>query len=237
MLIYPAVDIIEGKAVRLFKGDYAQMTVYNDNPVEVAKDFKAKGATHMHIVDLEGAKSGTTPNIETVCRIKNEAGLFCEIGGGIRNMEVIDKYISAGIDRVILGTAAVTEEGFVEEAVKKYGDKIAVGIDIKDGYVAIKGWTEKSELEAFEFCRKMQTVGVKTLICTDISKDGAMQGTNHKLYKELSEKFNMQIIASGGVSSIEDVKKLRGIDLYGAIIGKAYYTGAIDLSEAIEVAR
>lgn len=237
MLIYPAIDIIEGKAVRLFKGDYAQMTVYNDNPVQVAKDFKAKGATHMHIVDLEGAKSGTTPNLETVCRIKNEAGLFCEIGGGIRNMEVIDKYVSAGIDRVILGTAAVTEEGFVEEAVKKYGDKIAVGIDIKDGYVAIKGWTEKSELEAFEFCQKMQSVGVKTLICTDISKDGAMQGTNHRLYKELSEKFNMQIIASGGVSSIEDVKKLREIDLYGAIIGKAYYTGAINLSEAIEVAR
>lgn len=237
MLIYPAIDIIEGKAVRLFKGDYAQMTVYNENPVDVARDFKAKGATHMHIVDLDGAKSGATPNLETVCRIKNDVGLFCEIGGGIRNMEVIDRYISAGIDRVILGTAAVTEEGFVEEAVKKYGDKISVGIDIKDGYVAIKGWTEKSELEAFEFCGKMQAIGVGTLICTDISKDGAMQGTNHGLYKELSEKFNMQIIASGGVSSIEDVKKLREIDLYGAIIGKAYYTGAIDLKEAIEVAQ
>lgn len=236
MLIYPAIDIIGGKAVRLFKGDYAQMTVYNDNPIEVAKDFREKGATHIHLVDLEGAKSGTTPNLDIVCAIKRETGLFCEIGGGIRNMEVVEKYISAGIDRVIIGTAAVTEKGFVEEAVKKYGEKIAVGIDIKDGFVAIKGWTEKSELEAFDFCRKMQKAGVKTLICTDISKDGAMQGTNHGLYKELSQKFDMQIIASGGVSSIDDVKKLAKIDLYGAIIGKAYYTGAINLREAIEVA-
>ena len=191
----------------------------------------------MHIVDLEGAKSGTTPNFETVCAIKNAAGLFCEVGGGIRSMDTIEKYISAGIDRVILGTAAVTEKGFVEEAVGKYGDRIAVGIDIKDGYVAIKGWTEKSELTAFDFCEKMQKIGVRTLICTDISKDGAMQGTNHDLYNQLMEKFDMQIIASGGVSSIEDVKKLNEKNMYGAIIGKAYYTGAIDLKEAIEVAK
>lgn len=237
MLIYPAIDLFEGKAVRLFKGDYAQMTVYSDNPPEIALDFKNSGATHMHIVDLEGAKSGTTPNFETVCAIKNTAGLFCEVGGGIRSMDTIDKYISAGIDRVILGTAAVTEEGFVEEAVKKYGDKIAVGIDIKDGYVAIKGWTEKSQLTAFDFCEKMQAIGVKTLICTDISKDGAMQGTNHSLYSELMEKFDMQIIASGGVSSIDDIKKLADKNMYGAIIGKAYYTGAINLREAIEVAK
>ena len=152
-------------------------------------------------------------------------------------MEVIDKYISAGIDRVILGTAAVTDEGFVEKAVSEYGDKIAVGIDIKDGFVAIKGWTEKSEYTAFEFCEKMQSIGVKTLICTDISKDGAMQGTNHELYKALSEKFSMQIIASGGVSSIDDVKKLRTLDIHGAIIGKAYYMGAVNISEAVEVAK
>lgn len=237
MLIYPAIDLFDKKAVRLFKGDYAQMTVYNDNPVEVAKDFRNCGATHIHLVDLEGAKSGTTPNFEVIKSIKETTSLFCEIGGGIRNMDVIEKYISAGIDRVILGTAAVTSEGFVEEAVKKYQDKIAVGVDIKDGFVAIKGWTEKSTINAFDFVEKMVNIGVKTIICTDISKDGAMQGTNHELYKELSEKFDVQIIASGGVSSINDIKKLRELDIYGAIIGKAYYTKAIDLCEAIEVSK
>ena len=237
MLIYPAIDLYEGKAVRLYKGNYAEMTVYSDNPIEIARDFEASGATHIHMVDLEGAKSGTTPNFDTVCYIKNNTNLFVEIGGGVRSMEVIDKYMAAGIDRVILGTAAVTSDGFVESAVAKYGDKIAVGIDIKDGFVAIKGWTEKSELDAFAFAEKMQKIGVKTLICTDISQDGAMQGTNHELYRQLSEKFSMQIIASGGVSSIEDVKKLRERDLYGAIIGKAYYTGAINIKEAVEVAK
>lgn len=237
MLIYPAIDLYGGKAVRLYKGDYAQMTIYNDNPVEVAKDFAACGASCIHLVDLEGAKNGTTPNFETVTAIKAETGLFCEIGGGIRSMETIDRYLSAGIDRVILGTAAVTEPGFVEAAVAKYGEKIAVGIDIKDGFVAIKGWTVKSEENAFEFCEKMQKIGVKTLICTDISKDGAMQGANHALYRELAERFSMNIIASGGVSAMEDVQKLAALKIHGAIIGKAYYTGAINLTDAIEVAK
>lgn len=236
MLIYPAIDIFEGKAVRLFKGDYAQMTVYNADPVAVAKDFLQQGAVCIHLVDLEGAKSGETPNFETVCAIKKATGLFCEIGGGIRSMEVIDRYLSAGIDRVILGTAAVTEPGFVQSAVEKYGDRIAVGIDIRDGFVAIKGWTEKSQERALDFCEKMQRFGVKTLICTDISKDGAMQGANHELYRQLSGKFDMQIIASGGVSSLADVTKLAAMDIHGAIIGKAYYTGAVNLKEAIEVA-
>ncbi|MBQ3527906.1 MAG: 1-(5-phosphoribosyl)-5-[Clostridia bacterium] len=237
MLIYPAIDLYEGKAVRLYKGNYSEMTVYSDDPLSIAMDFESCGCTHIHMVDLEGAKLGTTPNFEVVASVKKNTGLFVEIGGGIRTIEVIDKYISAGIDRVILGTAAVTDEGFVEKAVTEYGEKIAVGIDIKDGFVAIKGWTEKSEYTAFEFCEKMQSIGVKTLICTDISKDGAMQGTNHELYRELSERFSMQIIASGGVSSIEDVKKLRERELYGAIIGKAYYTGAIDFRRAVEVAK
>lgn len=237
MLIYPAIDLFEGKAVRLFKGDYAQMTVYSENPTEVALDFKKCGATHIHLVDLEGAKNGETPNLDTVIKIKETTNLFCEIGGGIRSMETIDRYINAGIDRVILGTAAVTKEGFVKEAVEKYGEKIAVGIDIKDGFVAIKGWTEVSSLEAFKFCEELEKIGVKTIICTDISKDGAMVGTNHELYRQLSEKFGLQIIASGGVSSIEDVEKLAKLDLYGAIIGKAYYTKAIDLKTAIEVAK
>lgn len=237
MIIFPAIDLFEGKAVRLYKGDYNRMTVYSDNPPEIAEDFKTQGAAHIHIVDLEGAKDGTTPNFDTVIEIKRRSGLFCEVGGGIRDMNTIERYISAGIDRVILGTAAVTNEGFVKEAVKEYGEKIAVGIDIKDGFVAIKGWTEKSELTAFEFCEKMQADGVKTLICTDISKDGAMNGTNHALYSELMDRFDMQIIASGGVSSLNDVERLAEKNIYGAIIGKAYYTGDIDLKKAVEAAK
>ena len=237
MQIYPAIDLYEGKAVRLYKGDYAQMTIYNENPVLVAQDFLAQGASCIHLVDLEGARSGQTPNFETICAIKKATSLFCEVGGGIRNMEVIERYLSSGIDRVILGTAAVTEPGFVEKAVQKYGSRIAVGIDIRDGFVAIKGWTEKSSLEAIRFCQEMDQIGVKTLICTDISRDGAMQGTNHNLYNTLSEKLGLEIIASGGVSTLEDVKKLAESGISGAIIGKAYYTGAIHLAEAIEVAK
>ena len=237
MLIYPAIDLYGGKAVRLYKGNYAEMTVYNENPLLVAKDFESCGATCIHLVDLEGAKDGTTPNLETVKNIIENTNLFTELGGGIRNMETVDKYISIGLDRVILGTAAVKDEEFLKAAVSKYGEKIAVGVDIKDGFVAISGWTEKSSYDAFSFCEKMEKIGVATLICTDISKDGAMQGTNHELYKELSEKFSVNITASGGVSSLEDVKKLRKLDIYGAIIGKAYYTGAIDLKEALEAAK
>lgn len=237
MLIFPAIDLYGGKAVRLYKGDYQQMTVYSDSPVSVARDFEQKGAEWVHLVDLAGAKNGTTPNIEVVSQIARETSLLCEIGGGIRNMETVERYFEAGVSRVILGTAAVTDEEFLRKAVGKYGEKIAVGVDIKDGMVAIKGWIEKSEYNAFDFCEKMQKIGVKTIICTDISKDGAMKGANHSLYRELSEKFDMQIVASGGVSSMEDVEKLAGLDIYGAIIGKAYYTGAIDLKEAIDKAQ
>ena len=237
MKLFPAIDLYEGKAVRLFKGDYAQMTVYNNDPAAVAADFAACGATCIHIVDLEGAKSGTTPNFDTVCKIKATSGLFCEIGGGIRSMEVIDRYLLAGIDRVILGTAAVGNLDFVKAAVDKYGERIAVGADLKEGYVAVKGWVEKTDLSCKDFFRQMQNVGVKTVICTDISKDGAMMGTNLELYRSLSKTFSMQIVASGGVSSLEDVKRLSEMGLYGAIIGKAYYTGAIDLCQAIEVTK
>ena len=237
MVIYPAIDLYEGKAVRLYKGDYQKMTVYSENPVEVARNFAGKGATCIHLVDLEGAKNGDTPNFDTVRSIKAATGLFCEIGGGIRSMEVIRRYMDAGIDRVILGTAAVTDPEFLQEAVAQYGKRIAVGVDIREGYVAIKGWTERSQLEAFAFCEEMERLGVSALICTDISKDGAMQGANHDLYQQLSSKFSMDIIASGGVSSLEDVRALAKMQIHGAIIGKAYYTGAIDLSEAIEVAK
>ncbi len=237
MNIFPAIDLYEHKAVRLFKGDYAEMTVYSDNPVEIARDFEAKGAKYIHIVDLEGAKNGDTPNFEVVKEIAQNTGLFCEIGGGIRSLDTVEKYLSVGLDRVILGTAAVNDEEFLRTAVNKYGDKIAVGVDIKDGFVAVKGWTEKSEYSCFDFCEKMREIGVKTLICTDISRDGAMKGTNRQLYKELSEKFDMNITASGGVSSLEDIKALRELNLYGAIIGKAYYIGAIDLTKALEAAK
>ena len=236
MIIYPAVDLYDGKAVRLYKGDYAQMTVYSENPVSVAEDFKAQGAERVHLVDLEGAKSGTTPNLETVVAIKEKTGLFCEIGGGVRSMDVVSRYIDAGLDRVILGTAAVTDPDFAAEAAAKYGEKIAVGVDIRDGFVAVKGWTEKTELNAFDFCKKMQGLGIKTLICTDISRDGAMKGANHALYRKLSEELSMDIIASGGVSGMDDVKALRALNIHGAIIGKAYYTKAISLKEAIEAA-
>ena len=237
MKLFPAIDLYNGKAVRLYKGDYDQMTVYSENPIEIARDFEKCGAKYIHLVDLEGARDGTTPNLSIVKQIAKETALFCEIGGGIRNMQTIDSYISCGVDRVILGTAAVNDMEFLKEAVSKYGDKIAVGVDIKDGYVAIKGWTEKSEYSCFEFCEIMQKLGVKTLICTDISKDGAMKGTNRELYKALSERFSIDITASGGVSSLEDIIALRKMKLYGAIIGKAYYIGAINLSEALEVAK
>ncbi len=236
MFIFPAIDLYDGKAVRLLKGDYDKMTVYSNNPLEIAKDFEKSGAKHLHLVDLEGAKTGETPNICVVENIVKNTNLFTEIGGGIRSIETVSKYINIGVDRVILGTAAVNDEAFLVEALKKFGNKIAVGADIKDGYVAIKGWTEKSGYSAFDFCEKMQKLGVETLICTDVSKDGAMQGTNHLLYRSLSEKFNMNITASGGVSSLEDIKKLAELKIYGAIIGKAYYTGAILIKEAIEVA-
>lgn len=236
MIILPAIDLYEGKAVRLLKGDYNQMTVYDNNPSNIAKKFETAGARYIHLVDLEGAKTGETPNIDAIREIVKSTSLSAEIGGGIRSFETIEKYLSIGVDRVILGTAAVTEEGFVKRAVSEYGSKIVVGADIKDGLVAIKGWLEKSGYTCDEFCIKMQSDGVKTLIVTDISKDGAMQGTNHELYNHLSKEFNMNIIASGGVSSIEDIKKLKADGICGAIIGKAYYTGAISLDEAVLIA-
>ena len=237
MKLYPAIDLYDGKAVRLYKGEYQQMTVYNENPLAVALDFQKAGATCIHLVDLEGAKYGTTPNIGVIAKILEQTDLFVEVGGGIRTLETVDAYLSLGVNRVILGTAAVTDRAFLEAALRKYGEKIAVGVDLKDGYVAIKGWTEKSQWTADAFFADLEKLGVSTVICTDISRDGAMQGTNRQLYQELSGRYNIQLIASGGVSDLEDVKALKAMDLHGAIIGKAYYTGAIDLNEALEVCR
>ena len=237
MQLFPAIDLFEGKAVRLFKGDYNQMTIYSTDPVSVAKDFESAGAKNIHLVDLEGAKTGETPNFEVVKNIVKNTSLFVEIGGGVRNMDVVEKYLSAGVGRVILGTSAVQNPEFLASAIKKYGDKIAVGVDLKDGYVAIKGWIEKSQYSCDEFFKKLQALGVKYVICTDVSRDGAMQGTNLGLYSELSKKYKIELIASGGVSSLDDIKALKNLSLYGAIIGKAYYTGAIDLKDALKVAK
>lgn len=235
MKIFPAIDLFGGKAVRLYKGDYAQMTVYGD-PLFFAEDFAAKGAKNLHLVDLEGAKDGSTPHFELVKTLKRKSGLFAEIGGGVRDLKTAEKYLSAGVDRVILGTAAVSDPAFLSSAVRAFGEKIAVGADVKDGFIAIKGWMEKSAYTLTDFFAKMADEGVKTIVCTDVSKDGAMRGANLEMYEKLSKEFEMKIVASGGVSSVEDVRALEKMGLYGAIVGKAYYTGAIDLKEAIEVA-
>ena len=237
MILFPAIDLYEQKAVRLYKGDYANMTVYSENPIEIAKDFEAKGCTHIHMVDLEGAKDGTTPNITIVEQVARETSLFVEIGGGIRSMETVERYLRAGVQRVILGTAAVNDEAFLRQAVAKYGEKIAVGADVKDGFIAIKGWLETSAIALETVIEKMEASGVRNIICTDISKDGAMRGTNLALYRQLCAKFQLDITASGGVSTMDDIHQLRQMDLYGAIIGKAYYTGAIDLIDALEAAK
>ncbi len=237
MLIYPAIDLFGGKAVRLFRGDYRQMTVYSEHPEETACAFREAGAEQMHVVDLEGARSGEHPNADTVLKLKEVSGLFTEVGGGIRNPETVEYYLSRGIDRVILGTAAVDDPVFLESCVSRWGNRIAVGVDIRDGYVAVRGWTQKSDTEAFAFCRHLADIGVRTLIVTDISRDGAMMGANTDLYRKISRECDLDLIASGGVSTLDDIRTLRSMDLHGAIIGKAYYTGAIKLEEAIEVAK
>ena len=237
MNIIPAIDLLGGKAVRLLKGDYNKVTVYSDDPAAVAESFERAGAEYLHVVDLDGAKDGTTANFETIKKITERTSLSVEVGGGIRTLERVKQYIDIGVDRVIIGTAAVTDPEFLSEAVRLYGEKIVVGVDIKDGFVAIKGWLEVSALSCKEFCKKLEDLGVKTIICTDISKDGMMSGTNRELYKSLSETLSLDIIASGGVSSIYDIKALREMNLYGAIIGKAYYTGAVSIRDAVEVAK
>lgn len=237
MKIFPAIDLKDKKAVRLLRGDYNQVTVFNDNPVEVAKKFESLGAEYLHVVDLDGAKDGETTNFYTVKDIIENTSLKVEIGGGIRSEEVIKKYIDAGAYRVILGTVAVTDPEFTYAMIEKYGNKIAVGVDISDGYVAVKGWTEISSVTCDQLFSVLEEKGVDTIICTDISKDGAMQGTNLELYKSLSEKYKINIVASGGVSDIDNVKALAKIGVYGAILGKALYLEKIDLSQAIEVAK
>lgn len=237
MIILPATDIYDGKVVRLYKGDYAQMTVYSEKPLHIAKKFAACGAEFLHVVDLEGARDGTTPNRKVVEKLVEKSGMSVEIGGGVRTEDTIRTYIDIGVERVILGTTAATDPVFLEKMVDRYGDRIAVGVDIRDGFVAIKGWTEQSEINSDVFFQRLQHMGVTTVIVTDISRDGAMRGTNLELYKDLRSRFSMQIIASGGISTLDEIIKLREIDVYGAILGKAIYTGDIQLADAVKLAR
>ncbi|MBO4452403.1 MAG: 1-(5-phosphoribosyl)-5-[(5-phosphoribosylamino)methylideneamino]imidazole-4-carboxamide isomerase [Clostridia bacterium] len=235
MILFPAIDFFGGKAVRLLRGDYNEMTVYSDDPSSVANDFKKCGATHIHMVDLEGAKSGGNENLGFISEAARVFGGFSEVGGGIRNVETAEKYFSAGISRVILGTAAVRDKAFLETAVKEYGERIAVGVDVREGKVAVNGWTEDTGIDVFDFCSCLYGIGVRTVICTDISRDGAMRGANVGLYRELRQRTGLSVVASGGVSSYEDLKRLEDLGADGAIIGKAYYTGAIDLKKALEL--
>ena len=237
MILFPAIDLYEGQAVRLYQGDYRQMTVYSPDPAALAKQFAATGATHIHLVDLEGARDGTTPNLELIRRIAAETGLFVEVGGGIRNMDIARAYLENGVSRVILGTAAVTDPDFLRNALATWGERVAVGADLRDGQVAIRGWQQTSDEGAEAFFDRMQGLGVSTMICTDISRDGAMRGANLELYRSLAKRQGLQIVASGGVSSLDDIKALRQMNLYGAILGKAYYTGAVDLADALEAAK
>ena len=238
MLIFPAIDMYGGKAVRLYRGDYEQMTVYSDDPVSVARDFVLAGAEQIHMVDLEGARDGDMPNLGTVREVYRATGAFIELGGGIRSLDALARVFDAGVSRAILGTAAVSDPAFLEAAVAKYGNKIAAGCDLRDGVVAVKGWLESSGVTADEFFSRMTALGIDTIICTDIARDGAMRGANAALYGEIMAAHpGIKLVASGGVSGMEDIGRLRALNLYGAIVGKAYYTGAIDLKKAVEAAK
>ena len=234
MQLYPAIDLCDGRAVRLFQGDYDNMTVYSDAPVELAQSFEKEGAKNLHIVDLDGAKDGTNPNFDLISNIIRATNLTVQVGGGIRALETVQRYIDAGVTRVIIGTAAVTNPNFLAAAIAAHGEKIAVGVDVKAEKVAIHGWTQSSEKNCFEFCVELEKMGVKTLICTDISKDGAMQGPNVELYEKLVKACKMDIIASGGVTVIEDLEELAKTNVVGAILGKSLYMGSVSLSEAIK---
>ena len=237
MLIFPAIDILGGKAVRLLKGDYDKATVYNDDPYSVAKSFRDAGCDAIHIVDLDGAREGSAVNMGIVRSIARIPGMLSEIGGGIRNMDTVCRYLDAGISRVILGTAALEDPRLLDSALERFGNRIAVGVDLRDGMVAVRGWLETSSRDGLDFIRELESRGVGTAIVTDISRDGAMKGPNLVLYRAIASGCSMDITASGGVSTLDDLRNLKDAGVYAAIIGKAYYSGAIRLEDALEVAR
>lgn len=234
MQIFPAIDLSGGKVVRLYQGDYEKMTVYGADPCAVVRDFIAAGAKYLHVVDLDGAKDGTLANFDSISALAKQGGLYIEVGGGIRTEERIEKYLDLGVGRCILGTIAVKDFDFTRRMAQKYGDKIAVGVDARDGYVAVSGWLETSKEKGVDFCRRLYDAGVQTVIYTDISRDGAEQGTNLALYRELARIEGLHITASGGVSSIAELKELQAIGTHAAILGKALYTGRLDLREVIK---
>ena len=236
MLILPAIDLYEGKAVRLAKGDYARMTVYNDDPVAVAHGFKLAGATAVHVVDLEGARNGEPANFGVIERIARESGLEVRIGGGVRTADTVKRYLDIGVKIVILGTAAVTTPDFVSDMTRIFGGAVAVSIDIRDGRAAIKGWTETSELDALDFCRAIEDLGIKTIVCTDISKDGMLGGTNMELYRTIRQNVSVDLVASGGITTLGEIRGLSALGMNAAILGRAIYTGDLDLKEAISAA-
>lgn len=236
MQIFPATDILGGKVVRLTKGDYNQVKIYADSPAEMALEFMKDGATNLHMVDLDGAKDGAPVNFEAIREAAKIKGLFIEVGGGIRNMQRIEDYLNLGVKRVILGTAAVRNYPFVEEAVKEFGNAVAVGVDAKEGFVAVSGWQETTSVNSVEFCKKLRDTGVSTVIYTDISKDGMLSGTNLEIYKELSEIKGLDIVASGGITFAHEIKTLSEMEIYGAIVGKAVYEGKLSLKEALAAA-
>ena len=231
--IFPAIDLIGGRVVRLFQGDYDKETVYSDDPCAIARSFVEAGAKNLHLVDLDGARDGTTANFASVEALARQGGLYIELGGGIRSEERIERYLSLGVSRCILGTIAVKDFAFTAEMARKYGDKIAVGVDARDGYVAINGWKELSSETGLDFCRRLRDAGVKTVIYTDISRDGAGKGTNLEVYEALSRIEGLRVTASGGVGSIEEIAALERMGVSAAILGKAIYSGQLELSEVI----
>ncbi|NSW91045.1 MAG: 1-(5-phosphoribosyl)-5-[(5-phosphoribosylamino)methylideneamino]imidazole-4-carboxamide isomerase [Firmicutes bacterium] len=235
MVIYPAIDILGGRCVRLVQGQFSRETVYSDDPVEIALKWEKMGARYLHIIDLDGARTGEPQNTSVIFEITEKAGIPVQLGGGIRTMDAIGTFLSKGVERVILGTSAVRNPGFVKEALEIFSDNIVIGIDAKGGVVAIEGWAKTSEFTAVDFVKKMESLGARAIIYTDISRDGMLSGPNFNAVEEMVKAVNMEVIASGGVSSLEDIKKLKNIGVSGVIIGKALYTGDIDLKQALEI--
>lgn len=237
MIIFPAMDLRNGNCVRLYQGEFSTSQLVGENPIDIAIDFKNQGAEYIHMVDLDGALKGDIANLDVIKGVIKETGLPIQLGGGIRNINTIEKLIEEGVSRVILGTAALNNPPMVKEAVKNFGEKIAVGIDARDGYVAIEGWIKVSKVQYIDFAKNMEDIGVKTIIFTDIGRDGTLTGPNFEATDMLNEQVSCDIIASGGMKSIEDIKKLTDMNMYGAIIGKALYSKSINLEEAIALGR
>jgi phosphoribosylformimino-5-aminoimidazole carboxamide ribotide isomerase len=233
MNIIPAIDLQSGRCVRLTQGDFGQQKIYDVDPVAIAKRYESEGAHYLHIVDLDGAKEGQPMNVHVIQNIRQAVSMFIEVGGGIRTIETAAMYLSMGIDRVIIGTSAIEDEKMLASLINQYHDRIAVGLDVDRQHVMVRGWMKDTKVHLDTVLSKLETIGVETIICTDIQKDGMLEGTNLELYRQLKEKTKMNIIASGGVTSMNEIKELRALNLEGAIIGKALYENRLILKEVI----